>query len=245
MVSQRESLLSPSAVKMYGRVIAGLSIDIADVRDELGANQFLRRQLEPGTDPKLAQIYGYSYFGHYQALARPTIFLVHGDGTPASPRVTALIIKEDGKDATFTIRTPVAGKLDDPPFSDPKNVARFGSGTVSVDISGQAAPCGDFAFDIRIWEYDRGDFSLRLDIDSGPLERIPGRARGWRRGPDALLRQPNRAPPGARRVATPRFRFSRCPARLEVERLVGGLGRAQGVRRRRAACARSCGRRRG
>ena len=23
-----------------------------------------------------------------------------------------------------------------------------------------------------VWEYDRGDFSLRLDIDSGPLERI-------------------------------------------------------------------------
>ena len=32
--------------------------------------------------------------------------------------------------------------------------------------------CCEFSSDIRVWEYDRGDFSLRLDIDSGPLERI-------------------------------------------------------------------------
>ena len=172
MVSQRESLLSPSAVKMYGRLVRGLMIDVADTREELGGNQFLRQQLEPGTNPMLARIYGYSYLGQYQSLSRPAIFLVHGEGAPASPRVTALIIKEDGKDATFTIRSPVTTKLEDPPFTDPKNVARFGSGTVSVDISGQASPCGDFAFDIRVWEYDRGDFSLRLDVESGPLERI-------------------------------------------------------------------------
>lgn len=170
MVSQRESLLSPSAVKLYGRVILGLEINIENAREELGGNKFLRSQLEPGTKPKLARIYGFSYFGKYQPLARPTIFLVHGEGAAASPRVTALIVKEGATDATFTIRMPEP--VDPPKPLDPPNVARFSSGTVSADISGQAAQCCDFAFDIRVWEYDRGDFSLRLDIDSGPLERI-------------------------------------------------------------------------
>ena len=30
----------------------------------------------------------------------------------------------------------------------------------------------EFSYKIRVWEYDRADFSLRLDVDSGPLERI-------------------------------------------------------------------------
>lgn len=170
MVSQRESLLSPSAVKLYGRVILGLAINVEDARDELGGNKFLRNQLAPETQPRLARIYGFSYFGKYQPLGQPAIFLVHGDGAPASPRVTALIVKDDAIDATLTIRSPDREKPTDP--LDPENVARFSSGTVSADISGQAAQCCDFAFDIRVWEYDRGDFSLRLDIDSGPLERI-------------------------------------------------------------------------
>ena len=56
MVSQRESLLSPSAVKLYGRVVLGLDINIANARDELGGNKFLRSQLEPATKPKLARV---------------------------------------------------------------------------------------------------------------------------------------------------------------------------------------------
>jgi hypothetical protein len=43
------------------------------------------------------------------------------------------------------------------------------SGTTSTGVAAK-----DFTFesDIVFWDYDRADFSLRLDIDSGPLERI-------------------------------------------------------------------------
>jgi hypothetical protein len=133
MVAKGESLLTPSAIKLYGRIIDGLTINVA--LDELGGNKFLLQQLKPPSGPPsaLARIYGYSYLGRYTALARPAIFLVHGDGEPALPAAPE---------------------------------------STSVDKSGQAFTCGDFSSDIKVWEYDRGDFSLRLDIDIGPLEQI-------------------------------------------------------------------------
>ena len=136
MVATRESLLTPSAIKLYGRIIDGLSVNVAKARNELGGNKFLREQLERPKDepqPGLARIYGYSYFGRYTALARPAVFLVHGVGEPAPPAAP---------------------------------------GPNTVDTSGQAFDCGLFSSDMMVWEYDRGDFSLRLDIDSGPLEQI-------------------------------------------------------------------------
>ena len=54
MVASRESLLTASAVKLYGRVIAGLSVNVANARNELGANMFLRQQLE-AAEPQLAR----------------------------------------------------------------------------------------------------------------------------------------------------------------------------------------------
>ncbi len=167
MVATRELLLTPSAVKLYGRVVAGLAIDVENARDELGANRFLRAQLAAGTKPQLARIYGFSYFGRYTPLARPAIFLVHGDGVPASPR--APIVSQRKADDSGALA------IDPPPGSgtnDPATTGRFSTGPTSVDSSGQAVKCCEFSSDLLVWEYDRGDFSLRLDIDSGPLERL-------------------------------------------------------------------------
>jgi hypothetical protein len=131
MTSKGETLLSASAVKLYGRVVAGLDIKLDQARTELGANGFLRQQLDPATNsaaaPKLARIYGFSYSGRYTPLSRPALFLVHGDGTAV---------------------------------------------TADAATAGQADNRRELPSDIKIWEYDRGDFSLRLDIDSGPLERL-------------------------------------------------------------------------
>lgn len=179
MVSSRESLLTPSAIKLYGRIIRGLRVDVADARDELGGNRFLREQLErPEGEPQpaLARIYGYSYIGRYTPLSRPAIFLVHGKGFPASPRAPAVVQPERGKEAEFAI-DPEPGtdgpEIDvGPPFRDPTTSARFSPGPVTVDVYGQALQCCEFSADIRVWEYDRGDFSMRLDVESGPLERI-------------------------------------------------------------------------
>jgi hypothetical protein len=158
-----------------------LNIDVENARNELGANKFLRGQLDQKVDPRLARIYGYSYFGRYTALARPSIFLVHGRGEPVYPRAVSVVqtvpdvaANTPGK---FTIDPPPGPEpSEDPkiaPNSTPRDdLARFNPAAVSVDVSGQAVDCCEFSSDIRVWEYDRGDFSLRLDVDSGPLERI-------------------------------------------------------------------------
>ncbi len=58
----------------------------------------------------------------------------------------------------------------------PPSAAQLKQGTLTaatpVDNSGVAAKEWEFSTDVKIWEYDRADFSLRLDIDSGPLDRI-------------------------------------------------------------------------
>ncbi len=102
-----ETLLSPSNVLIYGRSILDLQI-VSSKRgqgaakkenpqdhnpfeeDRGGANLFLQRQLN-AKGAHLARIYGFSYEGHYYDLARPCLFLVHGDGLeaeelPAAPR---------------------------------------------------------------------------------------------------------------------------------------------------------------
>lgn len=42
----------------------------------------------------------------------------------------------------------------------------------SVDATGVAGHDWSLSTDVRMWEYDKGDFSLRLEVDSGPLEQI-------------------------------------------------------------------------
>ena len=161
MVSKGETLLSASAIRLYGRVVKGLTINLDDARTELGSNKFLRDQLDEAQNkkfkPVLARIYGYSYLGQYTALSCAAIFLVHGDGELASP--TAGVVRADG---TFGI-DGVDGNAD---------AARLATAASSTDVSGVAAKDWEFSSDIRVWEYDRADFSLRLDVDSGPLERI-------------------------------------------------------------------------
>jgi hypothetical protein len=119
-----ETLLSASAVKLFGRLVTGITLDPKAAEGGIGAGAFLRDQLA-ASEPGLAMVYGYSYQGQYQTLARPALFLVHGAGVAATE-----------------------------------------------ENSGVAATSQEFSPDIKCWEYDRGDFSLRLDIDSGPLERI-------------------------------------------------------------------------
>ena len=138
-----ETLLTPSSIMLYGRLMKDLQLDPNfTLKEGTSRNEFLWHQLklEPKkTQPKLARIYGFSYEGHYYDLSRPAIFVVHGDGVKAQPTAN----ENNG---------PV------PP------------GT--VDQSGVAAKGWDFMDDIRLWEYDRGDFSLRLDVESGTLEDI-------------------------------------------------------------------------
>ena len=61
-------------------------------------------------------------------------------------------------------------------LSQPVILVVHGKGTSAainkLDAVGVEAPDWGFTSDLRMWEYDKGDFSLRLDIESGPLEQI-------------------------------------------------------------------------
>jgi hypothetical protein len=116
---------------------------------KLGANTFLQDQLtadeaDSERSPRLARIYGFSFEGHYYDLARPAIFLVHGPGN-------------------------------DPEAFRPgteRSESRGDRAPADADRTGVANTASSFSHDIRVWSYDKGDFSIRLDPESGPLEQI-------------------------------------------------------------------------
>ncbi len=121
-------LLEHSKILIYGRVVAGVTLDAppaddanSDEGDALIDPDILKRA---GADKKLATVFGFEFEGHYYDLPKPAILLVHGE--PKSPQDAGAVVK-----------------------SDPKLMD-----------------------DIKVWSYDKADFSVRLDVDSGPLEDI-------------------------------------------------------------------------
>jgi len=156
-----ENLLSASNVIMYGRVVHGLALDPAGLPRELrGGNEFLRRQLERGArergpegarEPKLARIYAISFEGSLYNLPKPMIFLVHGDGEE--------------------IRGAGVGVLPGDPR--PQRPSTDDSGVAARDFAFEASDTGEGpAHDLRYWEYDKDDISLRLDVVSGSIDEI-------------------------------------------------------------------------
>jgi hypothetical protein len=117
-----ETLLAASEIKLYGRVVSGLSVNL-DGHTSLGDNLFVRKQLE-ASEAKFARIYAFSFEGQYYVLPKPAIFLVHGPGVAAD------------------------------------------------DVPGVAAKDWNLLGDIQAWSYDKADFSIRLDIETGPLDKI-------------------------------------------------------------------------
>jgi hypothetical protein len=121
-------ILGHSRILVYGRVVAGITIDAATAGDGSSGNDqasnysdILRSNV---ADKKLATVFGFEFEGHYYDLPKPAILLVHGE--PKSP-----------KNAGATVE------------SDPKLMD-----------------------DINVWSYDKADFSVLLDVSSGPLEEI-------------------------------------------------------------------------
>ena len=141
----QENLLSPTNIHLFGREFLGLNIE--NVPQTLGANRFLREQLDPTSAeavargaPQFARIYAISYEGTFYNLPKPTIYLVHGEGRAVGG----------------------AGKVRHPgPGTDP-----------TVDDTGVIAEDFDLESDVHVWEYDKGDFTLRIDIASGTFDDI-------------------------------------------------------------------------
>jgi hypothetical protein len=102
----------------------------------------------------IARIYAFSFEGAVYTLPKPSMFLVHGPG--------GMI------DITGTARGGAGERWS------------FGNiGRTDLDQSGVmarewefSAPNSQDKFDLRYWEYEKGDFLMRLDTEAGPLEQI-------------------------------------------------------------------------
>jgi hypothetical protein len=150
-----ENLLTPSNVIMYGRVVQGIDIDKNQLPTNRGSNEFLRRQIEAENQDlgpaKLARIYAISFEGSFYNLPKPMIFLVHGGGAK---------IRGSG------VSVLLADALSNRPTADD-------SGMAGRDFDFEASDTGQGdGHDLRYWEYDKDDVTLRLDVVSGSLEDI-------------------------------------------------------------------------
>ena len=134
-----ETLLTPSSIKLYGRVVQSLTYNNDTAGTGLGDNKFLQKQLEANgvNPPTLARIYAFSFEGAFYQLPRPPIFLVHGVGSPLGN------------------------------WSAPSTMDQAGVAGREWDFSGNLN-----AADIVYWEYEKGDFSIRFDLEAGPFEQI-------------------------------------------------------------------------
>jgi hypothetical protein len=136
-----ETLLTPSSIKLYGRLLNDLQYNYDATTVTIGDNNFLQKQLfsafggaaAPVTC--FARIYAFSFEGAIYSLPKPSIFIVHGKGNQI--------------DFGNKLRT-------------------------TTDMSGVVAREWEFSYgkDLVYWEYEKGDFSLRLDTEAGPLEQI-------------------------------------------------------------------------
>lgn len=152
-----ENLRAPTGIKLYGRMMDDLTVKAEPSPPAgLGDNKFLAHQLiatPKGGKPGLARIYGFSYEGQYYDLPKPAIFLVHSEGTRAGPAPPEFTVPDKKK-------------------KDKDDLRKGAVSPGTVDESGVPRKDWNFADDICYWEYDKGDFSIRLDISTGPLEQI-------------------------------------------------------------------------
>ncbi|QWW71698.1 hypothetical protein [Rhizobium sp. WYJ-E13] len=145
-VADNETLLGISSVYLFGRPLNDLllrgSVYGPQIAPEVGKNNFLRSQLA-AEGANLARIYAFSFEGAFVELGRPAIFVVHGAG--ADP--------------------------DDPAPND-IGYERLSRSPGSSARTGLGSQIGALSKDMRVWTYDKGDFSMRLDVETGTFEQI-------------------------------------------------------------------------
>ncbi|SDX23954.1 hypothetical protein SAMN05444358_10419 [Ruegeria halocynthiae] len=127
-----------------------LFIEQDDRRRGRGVNNFIGDQF--GGDARLARIYGFAYDGTYYEMPEPTIFLVHGHGESATGG-----------------NLPYGFKLDSAGSDTTQQTARA---PMNPSVSGVAAADYQIASDIRVWNYDQADYTLRMDIAAGQIEEV-------------------------------------------------------------------------
>ena len=95
----------------------------------------------PGAEIFLARIYAFSFEGSFFDLMHPTIYLVHG---------LCMDVEEN------------------PDFPGLEVIARS---PPSPSKTGLGSQIGSFARSLKVWAYDKSDFTLRLDLATGTFEQ--------------------------------------------------------------------------
>lgn len=147
ILSVDDTLLGTSAVYLFGRLLSDVKVVTGeDAEDE---NRPPRKGKNNFLKDQLrddeagfARIFAFSFEGAFCELTRPSVFLVHGAGL--DPDAPA-------------------------PGDDYKRLARSPG---RVTRTGVGRHFGAFAMDLRVWVYDKGDFSMRLDVETGTLDQI-------------------------------------------------------------------------
>jgi Pentapeptide repeats (8 copies) len=119
-----------------------------------------------------ARIYAFSFEGAIYTLPRPSMFLVHGQGSPVD--ITAVT------SAVTTTGTSALPNANANAVTSTSTTSATPVGRTSLDVSGVMAREWEFSApqnpasnqDLRYWEYEKGDFSIRLDSEAGQFEQI-------------------------------------------------------------------------
>lgn len=154
-----ETLLSPSNILLFGRVVEDLVIQ-GSATGGPGHSPFIvarsggDRDLEnrlTHDEPTIARIYSFSYEGTYYDLPKPALFLVHGPGEPVtlapSPRRTA--------EGVAIASNPHPARAPGDP-----------------SLSGMAATDFQFVDGLVAWSYDKADHTIRMDVETGEFEDV-------------------------------------------------------------------------
>ena len=164
-----ETLLSASNILLFGRVVTDIAIVHPDSGQEpitshhdpfraiRGRNSDGNRQIESvvdnnteGTESRFARIYGFSFEGQFYDLPAPMLFLVHGEG-----QIAETTVGSDCPPRDVPIGDPRQSRAPDEP-------SRTGLG--AADFS--------FADDIHVWSYDKADYTIRMDVETGMFEQV-------------------------------------------------------------------------
>lgn len=187
-----ETLLSPSNILLYGRVMTDIELVRADpsasppvpdpykdlsepdlasdgrVKDAHGAEERECHTLPPPPPPPR--------LGDNNFLQRQLTTYGQVDATrPRLARIYGFSFEGHYYDLPKPAIFLVHGPGSDPEAWRPSTAlphARVDRAPADADRTGVASTPSSFSEDMRVWSYDKNDHSLRLDTDSGTIEQI-------------------------------------------------------------------------
>ena len=151
-----ENLLAPCRIKLYGREVQDIVLTAPATPPSPPT------QPPPPPPPPSPYSYGANFFLREQLQA------------PGARLARIYAFSYEGsyymlpKPAIFLVH----GIGEDPNVPAPAAASHVSRGPNTTHNTGLVGKNWEFSADTRMWEYDKGDFSLRFDIETGSLEQI-------------------------------------------------------------------------